>query len=200
MKKIDSEEKNIIIKVLSDIKNIKPKFKQICIAIDGFGASGKSTFANNLKELDSNIKIICLDDFYKEFAKRFKNNEIKSNINQNYDWERFTNEVLIPLKNGKKIRYQKYNWDLDQLTEWVDVLETDIIVLEGTYSLQKSFLKFLDYKIWIDTPKKMRLRRAKERDGIENLDLWVEDWIPSEENYNKKEQPKLKADLIVNGF
>jgi cytidylate kinase len=56
-----------------------------------------------------------------------------------------------------------------------------------------------DVQIWVDAPRDVRLRRARERDGSALLHRWLEDWMPSEERYAAREQPELRADLVVSG-
>jgi hypothetical protein len=45
----------------------------------------------------------------------------------------------------------------------------------------------------------VRLARAVERDGAALLPRWLDDWLPSEQAYAARENPRERVDLIVSG-
>jgi uridine kinase len=172
--------------------------KTFLLGIDGCGGAGKSTLAQSFKEVGgNNVTIIHMDDFYKPsgIRKQVSNDEIGGN----WDCERVKKQVLEPLRNNQKTKYQRYDWDIDNMAEWHDVATGGLVVIEGCYSLVKSLNNYYNYKIWVESPKELRLSRGIERDGEGNRHLWEDLWMPAEEQYIREQQLLKTVDLIVDG-
>jgi uridine kinase len=180
------------------IKEFQPIKKSVLIAIDGHGGSGKSWLAQELANRDSEICIVHFDDFY---CPNVNKSVDDCNLPQ-FDWHRLERELLIPLSENKNTKYHRYNWELDELVDWVEVNAGKIVIIEGVYSLNLNLLKYYNFKIWIDCPLEVRLTRAKARDkdfNISSMDLWLTDWIPKENNYVISQKPYNSADIIIDG-
>lgn len=190
---------NISVKGLyNKLMENKENKKTILIGIDGCGGAGKSTLAQAFKEVNSEkVTVIHMDDFYKpsQLRKLIKKNEIGGN----WDCERVKEQVLLPLSKNQKTQYQRYDWNEDELAEWHDVLSGGLVVIEGCYSLVEELESYYDFKIWIDSPKDLRLTRGIERDGEQKRHLWEKLWMPAEELYIETQKPKDKVDLIIDG-
>uniref|UniRef100_UPI00406CEA9B uridine kinase family protein n=1 Tax=Paenibacillus sp. FSL H8-0168 TaxID=2921378 RepID=UPI00406CEA9B len=65
----------------------------------------------------------------------------------------------------KAVRYQRYDWETDKLSEWHTVPAGGIVIIEGVYSIRKELEDKYDFKVWVDCPRKIRLSRGLERDG-----------------------------------
>jgi uridine kinase len=74
-----------------------------------------------------------------------------------------------------------------------------IVVVEGVSSTRAEAGVPWDLTIWVDAPRDVRLNRALERDGPGMLRRWLDDWIPSEQRYAARENPRDRVDLIVSG-
>ena len=72
--------------------------RPLIIGIDGMCASGKTTLAHSLSQMLGAL-VIHTDDFFIPRAARTGNERI------NLDEIRFTKEVLMPLKEGRTVRY-----------------------------------------------------------------------------------------------
>jgi cytidylate kinase len=72
-------------------------------------------------------------------------------------------------------------------------------VVEGVSSTRAELGAPWDLTVWVDAPREVRLRRARERDGAAMQRRWLDDWLPSEEAYAAREHPQDRVDLIVNG-
>ena len=182
-------------KLLDKIRILREEYKSFLVAIDGHGASGKSRLSKELVQLDSQISLIHFDDFY------FSNNvDFGHSINlPAFDWRRLEREVLIPIKNGENTQYQRFNWELNKLDTWIDVKSETIVLVEGVSSINSRIRDYFDFKIWVDCPLDIRLERAKERDGMDTMELWINDWIPRENNYVISDRPYEYADIIIDG-
>lgn len=171
--------------------------KTMLIGIDGAGGSGKSTFVEAIKNVDpDNVTIVHMDDFYKTSEQR---KVLNGTIGELWDCDRVKTQVLMPLKNSQPAKYQIYDWDIDQLSDWYYIPTGGIVLVEGCYSLIENLNNYYDIKIWIDTPHELRIFRGIERDGEEKRHLWEDLWMPAEDYYIKAEKPVEIADLIIDG-
>jgi uridine kinase len=184
--------------LLKDITHGAWPKESFIIAIDGCGGSGKSRLAKELASLDSRICIVHFDDFY---CTSMGNADDCDGLPQ-FDWKRLERELLIPLSQNKNAAYQRYDWVLNALDNWIEVNTGKIVIIEGVYSLTKALQKYYDYKIWVDCPLDIRLTRAKGRDkeyNMNTMDLWLNEWIPRENNYILHQNPFQAADVIIDG-
>ena len=81
----------------------------VIVAIDGKCTSGKTTLASKLAEIyDCNV--FHMDDFFLRPEQRTP--ERFAEIGGNVDYERFREEVLLPLKSGKAFSYRPFDCSL----------------------------------------------------------------------------------------
>lgn len=180
---------------LIGLKSLK---KTLLIGIDGGGGAGKSTLARRIEGLNPTIiTVVHMDDFYKPSADR-KGVSIDK-IAGYFDWKRVEQQVLIPLSLHNSTSYQRYDWDKDQLAEWHSIEAGNIIIIEGCYSLLKEIRHYYGLKIWVDSPKNVRLSRGIERDGEEKRYLWEDIWMPGEEHYKRIQNPIDASDIVIDG-
>lgn len=160
------------------------KYRTLLIGIDGCGGSGKSTFAKRIQDNLPDTQIVHMDDFYD---------------GKHIIWQRVGEEVLEPLSHDENAKFQIYDWHNEKLADWREVNVGGIVVVEGILSLKPDLAEFYDYKIWVDCPREIRLKRGIERDGEQLRDVWVNQWMPSEDYYVLHEFPDQRADLILIG-
>lgn len=181
------------------LENLSRKQSTLLVGIDGCGGSGKSTFAKELEKLSSEITIIHMDDFYLPSTQRKKGNSVEKPVGADFDWQRLKRQVLEPLVNNKESKYQLYDWPSDKLGNWNKVSTGGIVIIEGVYSIRKELEAFYDFKIFIDCPYNIRLKRGIERDGEAARDMWEKNWMVAENKYMEKQKPFDRADLVVDG-
>ncbi|MDE6155703.1 MAG: hypothetical protein K2F67_04620, partial [Eubacterium sp.] len=145
------------------ISKIKKLDKEQCIvAIDGRCAAGKTTLADSLNSV-LGCSIIHMDDFFLQPYQRCEArlNEIGGNI----DYERFLDEVILPLKSKKAFSYRSFDCHTMGFGKKVNIVQTDVIVVEGSYSCHPKFADIYDLKIFIDIDKKEQISRIEKRNG-----------------------------------
>lgn len=180
-----------ISEIITKIKSIQEiKEGPIIVAIDGVGGSGKTTLAEALIKNLKNTIIVQLDDFYSPVLKK-------------PDLKRLENQVLIPLRNGQKAKFQLYEWKTNALSDWKIILPEGIIVVEGVFSLDKELINYYDLKIWVEYPSELGFERGVQRDikkdGVDSSEKWKDVWMPQEEKYKNEQEPEKKADYIIDG-
>lgn len=161
------------------------------VAIDGLGASGKSTLAALLAQRLSG-QLIHTDDFARELEW----------------WPRLRAEALVPLAAGTPAGFQRYVEHGDD--EWQIVLPEGVVVLEGTSASRREFWPYLSFTIWVETAREARLARGLERakrlerasglsqDGAAAAEQWTE-WLRKEDEWAEAEHPQDHVDLILSG-
>ena len=101
----------------------------------------------------------------------------------NVDYERFWQQVMVPLRQGVSFSYRPYDCSVQQLTDAVEVLPTSIVFVEGSYSCHPALWKGYDLHIFLTVQPTEQLRRIAIRNGQQGLKVFQERWIPLEERY-----------------
>ena len=170
------------------------KDRPFLIAIDGRCASGKTTFAAQLSEV-LHCPLIHMDDFFLRPEQRSQ--ERYAEPGGNVDRERFAEEVLKPLKEGRPFRFQKLECPALVLGEWRDIPACRAAVIEGSYCLHPELRDAYDLTIFMDIDPEVQLERLKKR-NIERFPMFVKKWIPLEEAYIKAFDPASFCTYQVN--
>ena len=108
----------IISRLKKEIDTMLDTGKQIVIAIDGNCTAGKTTLASILeKEYDCNV--FHMDDFFLRPQQRTA--ERYAQPGGNVDYERFQEEVVLPLKTGKPFSYRPFSCKSFTLSDAVEI-------------------------------------------------------------------------------
>ena len=151
----------------------------VIVAIDGKCTSGKTTLAGRLAEMyDCNV--VHMDDFFlrpeQRTAERF------AEVGGNVDYERFMEEVLLPLKAGKPFSYRPFDCRTFTLAEPLSVAPKKLNIIEGTYSHHPYFGNPYDLKIVLTIDDQTQRERIMQRPEFLHK-RFFEEWIPMENRY-----------------
>ncbi|MGH2757035.1 MAG: hypothetical protein ACRDI3_04535, partial [Actinomycetota bacterium] len=163
-----------------------PDRRTVLVAIDGWGGSGKTSLAEWLADRLGGTRV-CSDDFARPGV-------------LGWEWRRFDEQVLSPLRADERVRYQRYDWDDDQLAEWHEIEPGGFLIAEGVSISRKELGDPWDLKVWVECPYELRLARGVKRDGEAMRDTWVNLWLPEEVRYVEEQRPHERADYIVLGY
>ena len=192
---------NSLANIVDCLKMLQHQGICLLVAIDGPGGAGKSTLARLLEEhltpLGWIVAVVKHDDFYLPSNQRV--NQQAEVIGCDFDWERLRNQVLTPIREGRLAHYQRYDWETDVLAEWHTIPMSDVVLVEGVYTMRRELADIYDLKIWVECPKAIRLARGIARDGEKARTIWEQDWMPKEDDYIKTHLPHESANLFVNG-
>jgi hypothetical protein len=117
------------------------------------------------------IAIVEFDDFYlpsSERARRAAGGD--DEIAADFDWRRLRDQVLKPLSQDQPARYQRNDWQGDELAEWHELRAGGIVVVvvvEGNYSTRPELRAFYDVTLWVEASTKETL--STNYSGLPNL-------------------------------
>lgn len=171
--------KEILKQVQYRIDALMAQKEQIIVAIDGSCTAGKTTLAGMLAEVyDCNV--FHMDDFFLRPEQRTP--ERYAEAGGNVDYERFLEEVLVPLKAGSAFSYRPFDCGTFTLTQPVEVTPRKLNIIEGTYSQHPYFGKAYDLRIFLTVTPELRRLRILERPAFLHQ-RFFEEWIPMEQRY-----------------
>jgi uridine kinase len=166
------------------------------IAIDGRCAAGKTTLAARLQELIL-CNVIHMDHFYLRPLQRTA--ERLNEPGGNVDYERFLEEVLLPLKGSGDFSYRPYDCQSQGFGESVYINANAVNVVEGSYSCHPALRGYYDLRIFLSVSPEEQKRRIRQRNGDAQAADFINKWIPLEEqyflSYNVQENCDLCYDL-----
>jgi len=158
------------------------------IGVDGPVGSGKSTLAARISARIG-APVVQMDDFV-------------SWVDLVGWWPRFEAQVLNPLLSGRDARYQVRDWENDEfgtsLNGWMTVEWSPVVVFEGLTCTRAAIADRLAYRIWVEAPDDVRLRRGLERDGDTHRDLWLAS-MTTERQFFADDATRTRADIRVTG-
>ena len=156
--------------------------ERIIIAIDGRCASGKSSLAAYIASVfDCNV--FHMDDFFLQPHQR--TDARLAQPGGNVDYERFYEEILLPLKTGGEVSYRPYDCSSTSLLEPVAVPAKKLNIVEGSYSMHPHLINSYDFKVLLSITPDVQLERLRRRSSPQVLARFIEKWIPLEEMYFK---------------
>lgn len=165
--------------ILEKIDTLLTEQDRILIAIDGKCTSGKTTLATKLAEIyDCNV--FHMDDFFLRPEQRTP--ERFAEIGGNVDYERFQEEVLLPLKTGQPFSYRPFDCKSFTLANPINVTPKKLNIIEGTYSQHPYFGEAYDLKILLDVDEETQRQRILKRPAHLHKQFF-EEWIPMENRY-----------------
>lgn len=168
--------------------------KPFLIAIDGRCAAGKTTLAAGL-QAETGCAVIHMDHFFLRPGQRTV--QRLQEPGGNVDYERFREEVMLPLGRGQGFGYRPYDCKKGELTSGIWVEPGEIAVVEGSYSCHPVLWAFYDLRVFLDVEAGEQLRRIRIRGGEEALARFREQWIPLEERYFAAFEIQKRCDLVL---
>ena len=165
----------------------------VIVAIDGKCTSGKTTLASQLAEIyDCNV--FHMDDFFLRPEQRTP--ERFAEVGGNVDYERFHEEVLLPLKSGKAFSYRPFDCSTFTLSAPVIVAPKKLNIIEGTYSHHPYFGTPYDLKIMLTVDDETQRQRVLERPAFLHK-RFFEEWIPMENRYFEVFKISDQSEIIL---
>jgi uridine kinase len=165
----------------------------VIVAIDGYCTSGKTTLAAQLAQVyDCNL--FHLDDYFLRPEQRTA--ERYAEVGGNVDYERFQEEVLLPLRAGQAFSYRPFDCKTFTLSEPVSIQPKKLNIIEGSYSHHPYFGDPYDLKIFLSITPELQRERVLQRPAFLHQPFF-EKWIPMENRYFKVFDIPSKSDILI---
>ena len=162
------------------------------IAVDGRGASGKSSLLEYLIELLPGYTALNGDDYFEPL----ENQSAWGDFND----DRFSKDIIEPLKQSTSFTYRPYDWHAEPHIAETLIQVRRGFILERCYSFE--FELDWDVKIWVEAPKELCLVRALKREAMPRervIEVWENVWQPREDEYIARVNPAEAADIVLDG-
>ncbi|WP_017415879.1 P-loop NTPase fold protein [Clostridium tunisiense] len=196
--------------LINKLKNEDISKKIYVIGIDGLGGAGKSTLVNSLKlQLQSEnyySYVLHIDDFIHPKRIRYDLSKEEWDCYYNVQWryDYLVKEILSPIKNGEIIDKQIEIYDKENdryTTQRVNLVNGSVLILEGIFLQRKELKPYLDFIIYLEVSRDVRLNRVLARDGymggLEDIKCKYEKrYFPAEEKYILEYSPIETADYL----
>lgn len=183
-----------VLALLAQLKSPSPTL----IAIDGHSASGKSSIARALHQVHPASTLVHTDDFYRPLPAHTRHGlDAAGGYHLYYDWQRLEAQVLRPLKSGRPARYQRYDWSTNDLAEWIVVLPTGLIIIEGCYAARPELRSYYHAIVVVVAHEATRQHRQRLR--ADASQEWLDRWYAAEQYYMNHAALLTYADLVVSG-
>ena len=180
--------------LLAAIDDLLSKKEHVTVVIEGGSASGKTTLSSILQErYDCNV--FHADDFFLQPKQRTKERLLE--IGGNLDRERFFDEIIEPLKNGKEVCYRRFDCSRQELCDPISVDLKPLTIVEGAYSMHPFFGKYYDLSIFLEIDSESQSERVLKRNGLPLANRFFDEWIPLENAYFEATEIKNRVDMIV---
>ncbi len=148
---------------------------RVLVAIDGVGASGKSTFAANLaRQVDArHIVLLHVDDFFNPSVVRHARGRLSPEgfWLDSYNYAALITSALRPLAASGVGLYCATSLDQEAdrvaLSSPVQAPEDALVLVEGTFLHRGELVPFWDYSIYLDVAFAEAGRRLHQRNGTD---------------------------------
>ena len=178
------------------IEDLLAREATVLIAIDGNCTAGKTTLAGTLAE-QYDCNVFHMDDYFLRPEQRTP--ERLAEAGGNVDYERFREEILLPLTEGRQVCYRRYDCHSRTLQEPVTVPRRRLNIVEGTYSRHPSFGDSYGLTVFLSVPADLQRQRIGLRPaGIQQR--FFGEWIPMEQQYFRAFDVKETSDLVIDGI
>lgn len=171
----------------------------LTVAVDGPGASGKSTIAAAVAGTVG-AALVHTDDFFQRPP-----GPGPHRVERYYDWRRIAAGALEPLRAGRPARFRRFEWaegaggpadEAQPPGGFVTVPPRPVVILEGVFASAPELAGLIDRTVLVDTPEAERIRRLRRRITEQE---WDDDWLAAERVYFSETRPPCSFGLVVGG-
>lgn len=169
------------------VRRAPPRLGRVrLVGVDGPAGSGKTSLAGRLAEELPGAAVLHLDDVYEGWA------------GLDGVARRVRDEVLLPLREGRRATYRTWDWTHDRWGEDAHLDPPDVLVLEGCGAGDRLLAAYASLLIWVEAPSALRLERGIARDGEALRGEWLR-WRELEDRHFAAEGTRRRADLRIAG-
>lgn len=176
---------------------------RLILGIDGLSRSGKTTFAEglrqNLVQEQIDVCVFHLDDHIVERKRRYDTGHEPWYEYYALQWDvpDLRENLFAKLRRGSQIVLPFYNDALDErITQTVFIPAACVVIVEGVFLQRPQWRSFLDYCDYLDCPREIRFSRESRADPA-NLPKFENRYWKAEDYYLQMIRPAEQADVVV---
>ncbi len=202
----------ILNRITSEIASL-PADRPIRVGIDGVGASGKTTLADELAErfISSGREVIraTIDGFHHPREHRIRRgvDSVEGYYHDSFNYPAVCEAILQPLgpEGGRTIRRAVYDFRVEQPVHSPEETVSDdaILLFDGMFLFRDELDAHWDYRIFTHADFDVTLQRAISRDASlfgseeEVRRRYFSRYIPGQQMYLDLVKPVDKADVVL---
>jgi uridine kinase len=209
---LSAQRTELIGEIASRILAIGPH--RLRIAVDGYTASGKTSFAHELAAQIRALGRPTLRASFDDFKKPWRDAQEKGydrTTGEGYyrnapDFESARALLLDPAGPSGSGRVVLCAHDpltgVDHRRITVEAPYNAVLIVDSVFALRREYDEYWDFRIWLDVDEELSLTRGIERDAAregreEALRIHRDRYQASERIYMQEVNPKVKADIVV---
>ena len=166
----------------------------VLAALDGRCAAGKTTLARALGARYG-WSLVHMDYFFLRPEQRTP--ERLETPGENVDHQRFLEEVLRPIREGRSACYRPFDCHTLSMAPPVRVEPGRVTLVEGAYCCHRSLWPYYDLRAFLTVEPALQRERILARNGPEGLRVFQEKWIPLEEAYIAAQELEQRCDFLL---
>lgn len=202
-----------IINQLADLIAAVDRPHPVRVGIDGPGASGKTTLADELVEpLQQRGRPVIrasIDGFHHPPAVRYQRgkDDVAGYYHDSFDHTGMRRVLLEPLGPGGDRNYRVAQYDFrteSPVDAPMQIAKTNaVLIFEGVFVLRPELREHFDYRVYVDVDFDETTRRAMRRDadhfGSPNAvqDRYVTRYVPGQRMHLDHAQPHRHAHAVI---
>ena len=164
------------------------------IAIDGQSGAGKTTLAGLLADRYSG-RVFHADDYFLQPGQRTP--ERLAQAGGNFDRERFTLEVIAPVREGRHAYVRRFDCQSGQLQPPKAIPFAPVSIIEGSYCLHPALGPYYDLAIYLKAEAAAQRSRLQKRYDAARFQRAMAEWVPAENAYAKAFNIPEKCDFVL---
>ena len=166
--------------LVEEVRALSERQERVIVALDGRCASGKTTLAARLSA-QYGWSVVHMDHFFLRPEQR--TSERYARPGGNVDYERFLEEVLLPLRAGERPVYRPFDCHTQSLLPPVPFDPGPVVLVEGSYACHPALRDQYDLRAFLTVDPAVQMERITAREGEDYAQVFRERWIPLEERY-----------------
>lgn len=167
---------------------------RVLVAIEGGSASGKTTLGELLQNVYG-CPVFHMDDFFLRPEQRTEARFAQPG--GNVDRERFLEEVLIPLHEGRPVDYRRFDCATFTIAPPQRIEAGTLNIVEGAYSMHPDLAPYYDLSVFLPISAEKQRERILKRNAPTHAKQFFDRWIPFEQRYFDALDVRNRCDLIL---
>jgi uridine kinase len=183
------------------------------VAIDGIDAAGKTTLADELvRPLEARGREVIrasIDGFHRPRAERYRRgpDSPQGYYEDSFDHAALREALLLPLGPGGSRRYRRavfdYRTDMPGALSEEEAPDDAVLLFDGVFLLRPELEGLWDYRIFVEVPFDVALRRAMERDqprfgSAEAVrERYERRYFRGQRLYIERARPRERAEVVI---